>query len=407
MNASFRRLLHASRRWRAACALLVCVWGVPRTARAQVIAETERLLLSERAGALAGAAAGFWDGLAELRKQEDRQRSLKADISFGLTGDEAGPRSLFKINTGITLSRGDFPSEVTVVSKLGLQQRDGQLQEDVTTLLISYDYHTAREVEYFAFAERFSDSFLSIQQRYEVGFGTRIGRHFGHVPGWARTARSFAGVRDNLAFVTGASARMSARTRQALPALTDDEPGSFTRAVDQLEHALRDRAARLFVGVVASAFAELERAEIEATSTPAAGGGSAITSKVAVDATHRYRLSLRPAVVVRPSDEVEIVVFPYFKLPIDGPRRVTAADGSRRLDYRRDVLSSMEWTIKEERTGLEAVGLLLTINHFFDNVPPRLPDRVVQQAAADGRVFDRLEAERSHRVVALSLKLKW
>jgi hypothetical protein len=389
--------------------LLAAVVAVatPRAASAQVIADVERQLLAERAGVLSTLEPAFWNALSVLRKEEDRQRALKADISFGLTGDEAGERSLFKLNTGISLSRGEFPSEVNVVSKLGLQQRDGQLQEDVTSLLISYDYHTTRHVEYFAFAERFSDNFLSIQQRYEIGFGARAGFHFGSVPSWNRVADSFDTVRAGLASVRAAVPKMPARG-QVMPNLGPDESSGLPLATRRLEHALRDQSARVFLGLVASVFAELERAEIEVTSRPAVGSvDPVVTSKVPVDATYRYRLTIRPAIRLRPSEEITIVIHPYYKLPLDGARRVTAADGTRRLDYRRDVMSEMEWTIKQEQTGLESVGFLVTVNHFFDNVPPTVPEAFVANALAAGRTLTRLEAERSHRVVALSLKLKW
>lgn len=392
-----------------ACVALACVAVAiaPRHTSAQVIADVERQLLSERSGTLAGLDAAFWSALSRLRKEEDKQRALKADISFGLTGDEAGDRSLFKLNTGISLSRGEFPSEVNVVSKLGLQQRDGQLQEDVTSLLISYDYHTTRHIEYFAFAERFSDNFLSIQQRYEIGFGARAGIHFGNVSGWNDVAESFGTVSAGLAAVRAAVPGMSIRG-QALPNLGPDERSGLPLATRRLAHALRDQSSRLFLGIVASVFSELERAELEVTSRPAAGSTDpVITSRIPVDATYRYRLTLRPAIRLHPSDEITIVVHPYFKLPLDGARRVTVADGSRRLDYRRDVMSEMEWTIKQEQTGLESVGFLVTVNHFFDNVPPAVPQKIVADAAAAGRMLNRLEAERSHRVVALALKLKW
>ncbi len=158
----------------AAAGILTAAILAPVPARAQAVANLERQLLPLQEGVLKNAPGvdqTLWESLAFLRAEEDRQRAVKGTITFGLTGDEAGPRSLFKLNTGIALTRGVFPSEITVDSFLGLQLANGQVQEDVTSLKISYDYHTTSQLEYFAFAERFSDNFLSIQQRYEVGFG--------------------------------------------------------------------------------------------------------------------------------------------------------------------------------------------------------------------------------------------
>jgi hypothetical protein len=380
----------------------------PVAARAQVIGDVERQLLADRAGALAGVEPAFWNALAALRREEDRQRALKADISFGLSGDESGPRSLFRLNTGIALTRGDFPSEVTVVSRLGLQVRDGQLQEDVTSLLLSYDYHTTSHVEYFAFAERFSDSFLSIQQRYEIGFGARTGWHLGHVTGWEPLRASINTVRAGLDRVRTLQPT-PVRTREGGSILDADQAAGLPSALDRLEHAVHDQSSRVFLGVVASVFAELERAEIEVTSRPTGSAGESTTSsfKVPIDATQRYRLTVRPAIQLRPIDEITIVVYPYFKLPLDGQRRVSMPDGSRRLDYRRDVFSEMNWAIRQEQTGLESVGFVVTVNHHFDNVPPAVPGDVIADAAAAGRVLSRTSAESGHRFVSMGLKLRW
>ena len=160
---------------RAGVASLGVVLLLAAPAAAQTVAAVERALLPLQAGVLAEVPDTFWSGLAFVRAEEDRQRSLRADITFGLTGDETDSRSLFRLNTGIALARAAFPSELTVANRLALLLRDGEVQEDVTSLQISYDYHAGRHLEYFAFAERFADNFLSIQQRYEVGFGVRAG----------------------------------------------------------------------------------------------------------------------------------------------------------------------------------------------------------------------------------------
>lgn len=393
--------------------LLVVAVATP--AHGQIIANFERRQLPQQPTLLSRATLDkrFWDALAALRAEEEKQRSLKADITFGLSGDESGARSLFKLNTGISLSRGDYPSEVTVANRIFLQMRDGQLQEDVTTLQITYDYHTKRALEYFTFAERFTDSFLSIQQRYEVGFGARTGMSFGRVGNFEETDRHFSTVRQGLGALcsaTGARWQEPPGRDPVCAGPVEKEYQSLWTALDNLEHAVEDGQQRLFLGLAASVFAEIERAELEVTSLPVGGvtaAAPAITSKVTLPSEQRYRLTLRPTFRFRASKEVLITIYPYFKLPIDGPRRVMGADGVERLDYRRDVLSNMAWTIKQDQTGLENVELLFTLNHFFDNVPPTLLASTIADAASQGRVFRTTSAEGRHRVVALALRLRW
>jgi hypothetical protein len=67
----------------------------------------------------------------------------------------------------------------------------------------------------------------------------------------------------------------------------------------------------------------------------------------------------------------------------------------------------MTWSIRREQTGLENVEFVFTWNHHFDNVPPALSETVIADALDTGRVFVNPSAERGHRVVALSLRLRW
>lgn len=395
MRTSLRRVLLLS------CAVLAAV-AVPAVSSAQAIADFERKLLPYQTAALGSLDRSFWQALSFLRAEEDRQRALKADIMFGLSGDEAGQKSLFKLNTGISLSRGVFPSELTVVSRFLLTVRDNVLQEEVTSLAITYDYHTSNKFEYFAFAERFTDSFLSIQNRYEIGFGGRIGKDFGYV-GTQQVADAIKTVEQQISPIQTALAA-GRRAGDPVP-----DVAAYQRAAHNLDHINRDNQSRLFLGIAASAFAELERAEMEAISIPVTGSVSAsdqIKSKVLLDSEHRYRLSIRPTIKFRPSPQVELIVFPYWKLPLDGDRYVDTPSG-RRLDYRRDVLSQMTWSIKQGQTGLENVDVIFSFNHFFDNVPPRLPQSLINTAATNNRKYVATEAERSHQLVALTLKLRW
>ncbi len=402
------------RTWATICTLAAAT-AMPGLASAQTLANLERQLLPLQEGALKGAPgvdATLWESLTALRTEEDRQRAIKGNVTFGMTGDESGPRSLFKLNTGIGLSRGVFPSEVTVDSFLSLQLANGQIQEDVTSLKISYDYHTSRQLQYFAFAERFSDNFLSIQQRYEVGFGARLGLDFGRLGDWRETDRQFANFRRNLPGVRAVAATLAAPAQARLQATGVMDEARFNAALDNLDYMVRDRQTRFFVGLAASVFAEIEHASIDVVSSPTTTGANAadqapLRSKISLDGTQRYRLNIRPTIRVRASREVLIRVYPYWKLPLDGPQRVTLPNGERRLDYRRDVISEMTWSIRPEETGLESVDFVFMFNHFFDNVPPRLPAQVVEDAALAGRTLDRVSAEEGHRFVSMSLRVRW
>jgi hypothetical protein len=387
---------------RTAPFVLLALTLVTATARAQSVADMERKLLPFQHGPLSSLGGGFWEALALLRSEEDRQRALKADILFGLSGDEAGEKSLYKLNTGISLSRGDYPSELSVVSRLGMQLRDGVLQEDVTSLQITYDYHATTNLQYFAFAERFTDSFLSIQQRYEIGFGGRLAKHIGRLGGGRSIATGVETVQSALQPMRVAGSSNPAQ-------LTAADLTRFDQAVDELQRAVRDRDSRLIIGIAASLFAEIERADLDVISIPQPGTLpiDSMSSRISLPSEQRYRLSIRPTLRWRPTSMINVRIFPYFKLPLDPPRRVVDANGDERLDYRRDIFSELAWSLPQTQTGLENVEFVLTYNHYFDNVPPQLTPATIAAELARGRVFTRAEAEGSHRVVALALRLRW
>jgi hypothetical protein len=396
------------RRWAGCVLAALALAAAP--AGAQTLATLERTLLPQQDNILkSGVDQTFWESLAFLRTEEDRQRAIRGNVTFGMTGDSSGPRSLFKMNTGIALSRGTYPAEFTVDTFLSLQLANGQVQEDVTSLKISYDYHTTKWLQYFAFAERFSDNFLSISQRYEVGFGARLGVSFGRIGDWRETDRQFANFRRNLPGVRAVAAKLPAVAQLRLQptALFDEQ--RFENMLDNFDQMVRDRQERLFLGIAASVFTEVEQAAIDATSTPIspAAGQAPVRVKTFLDGSHRYRLNVRPTIRFRATPQVSFRIYPYMKLPIDGPRHVTLPNGERRLDYRRDVLSDMTWSLRPDETGLEGVDFIFTFNHFFDNAPPMLPQRVIDDAAAAGRVFDRLIAEEGHRFVSMSLRVRW
>lgn len=386
---------------------LFLVMLLPSVGGSQVVADMERKLLPFQRGALDSLPTTFWEALAFLRREEDQQRALKADILFGLSGDEAGEKSLYKLNTGISLSRGDFPSELSVVSKLGLQLRDGVLQEDVTSLQITYDYHATTALQYFAFAERFTDNFLSIQQRYEIGFGARLAAHVGSMNGPRAVDARVDQIRGVFAPMK-ASGGIAGRANPVPLSVPDID--RFDAAAEEIRRSLRERDARLIVGMAASVFAEIERADLDVVSVPQAGpvtSADEIKSKVSLPSEQRYRMSIRPTLRWRPTTDVRVRVYPYWKLPLDAPRRVVAANGDKRLDYRRDIFSELSWSLKGDQTGLENVEFVLTYNHYFDNVPPALSAQLIADEMAKGRVFQSAEAEGSHRVVALALRLRW
>ncbi len=384
-------------------AAALAVSTLPSRGLAQPVADLERKLLPFRNTTLDTLPPSFWSGITKLRLEEERQRSLSASISVGFSGDDAGERSLYKLNTGISLSRGDFPSQLSVDSKLNLQVRDGSLQEDITTLGIDYDYNVSRRFEYFTFAHRFTDSFLSIAQRYEVGVGTRVAMSLGDMGG----SPAMQAVIGETGSVIDAMSNGAASASINPAALAAQDAARFKAAAHDLGEAVFSRESRATIGLAVSAFAEIERAQLDLVSVPMSGEGSSITSSMALPSVQRYRLSVRPTLRVRPASGMTIRFFPYFKLPLSKQYQTSTSDGTRKYDYRRDIFTELSWAVKADERGAETLEFVVSLDDYYDNIPPELSADAIQKELNNGRRYLRTAAQKHHQFVALSLRLRW
>lgn len=158
-----------------------------------------------------------------------------------------------------------------------------------------------------------------------------------------------------------------------------------------------------------SVFSEIERADIksEVVSTDPATSQDVIETKTfSLTGTQRFRLTLRPTVVLRPTSGVQISLNPYFKLPLDRSRQLDV-QGEQRLDFRRDIQTRLTWTLQSDDTGAENVGVVFKFDHYFDNLPPSMPAELVAKEKEAGRQLKRTAAEGAHRLFSLELKVSW
>jgi hypothetical protein len=118
------------------------------------------------------------DALCKLQKfgavvvtELEERRKVRGKIAFGMVGDDAGPKERTKISSLIELSTGDYPNEFKALWEAQVTYEDGELKEDVTKARASFERNLQPWLQGFAFVERFTDTYLSIDQRYEAGIG--------------------------------------------------------------------------------------------------------------------------------------------------------------------------------------------------------------------------------------------
>lgn len=364
-------------------------------------AELERAFLAAKEK-LPTLSATFFDNLAFLRKEDDKERMPAGRIKLGFDSNEAaGADSVFILKTSASFSRGTYPAALTFSSDVNLNVTGKTSQESVSKFASSYEYHVKDFAEVYGFVERFSDNFLDIQQRYETGVGGVIGWNFWKSPMFKSGKEKL----DTLLHIAGQN--VGNTTHPDGTPKSESYCALYDRA-SAVTEALRRKYTYFFVGTAFSVFSELEQAKITGWATPKSTPDSPDPKALdqQVDAAHRFRFTVRPTFIARPNADLTVKVYPYFKLPLNGPYRLPVPSG-RKLDYRIDWLNDITWNVAKSSTGLEQVGFTLSIHYYFDNVPPRVLDEIVAQQESAGSTVNRVVARNRHTMVSLTMDVGW
>jgi hypothetical protein len=329
---------------------------------------------------LAKVAAEHRSAIDAIRKYDRDVERLRGSISLSLKADEAEGGDEYRVGTELELGKGTYPGQLRLYTSNAVKISKNELQEDVTALILNYDYYfpplsEAPAVPWFeaySFAERFSDNFMSIDQRYEVGFGGKL--EWNLFPLKERTediGKAAVDLQNSRAMLDSSEVKSALGTM-----ITAKEKAYETvgKRVAILGRASRKESAFVSAGVAVSLFAEMERTHAESiadastTQTTPVGlkGGEGIKQEELYD--QRFRWVIRPGLTVRPHSQFELSGKVYFKLPLGSPQK-NEATGKR--DYRVDSQWVAKLNLGESDTGLNSVALVLTVNTRFDNDPPR------------------------------------
>lgn len=397
----------------------------------------------------------------EVMKSENAfQKGWTASISASFDGDEAENRKSYNVKTSSNVSRGTFPRELRfrTTTKFELTETPESDTEDpeiqtstklnVTEALVNYDYHPGEHVQVSGFVERFSSDFLKIGTRYEAGISIKGEWEFGQVKNADGVSYTDAfdmvtekvnskgkGVetkfqREEAIRNKSCQRRDEFKThrkwedasRECVSVLfkcwlgiikecklndiaisdlaSEDQVDAFLSKRRTFRIALKKRKAKLAVGIAGSVFGEIEEPQALTSSIddPTKEGDATLTFTPESEQT--FRAVIRPSVEYRPIEEFRLRAVLFYKQGIS-PIRQNLADAEDPLDYRIDLVTTGELTLKKDKDNEDEVALVVGYTRRFDNVPPRVSALEVPRLGVD------LIAPDTEKVYSLELKITW
>lgn len=349
----------------------------------------------------------FSDFLKEINQEE---KHLNLSVSGSYSEDEAGQEKLsrLEINTGI--NKGYYPRTFQFNMGTTIQFKNKGLLEDVTKLQLSYDHYFSRWLKVYGFAERFADSYLSIRHRYEVGAGIKIEGGFGLTreanEKWKKyhetnkvTVKKFIAHLNNTTqdaafsgcpLISGGDINKDT----ILPLLNklynpDDccnERKKDNKKIERIERAFKKRHNIITLGFAVTVLSELEKAEIETSLIEKITDENNVETvrpiedsvKFPLEAEQRYRLALRPSLVIRPMDSVLVKAAYYHKFPLGIPTRINGS-----YDFRYHLHVQAKYTMSKSVSWAKKIAVVFEYHRQFDKIPPEIPGAQVDKFIND------------------------
>jgi hypothetical protein len=365
-------------------------------------------LAAQDVGTSAPDPAAQWDAFAQkagayLQKKEGELGGFDLRIKAGFIQHAAGDTSFFKFDLGASLTKDSYPHQFRFDTGASFVLQDDVYKENVSTLRLNYDRYLTPWLEAFSFVERFADSYLGIQQRFEVGAGLKLeGRLSPDRDRWEEERRGLAeAVDDGLASWKGRP-----------EAASDPSWRLRIRALEQERNRVRDfilkTLQKVEVSLALNVFSEIEQAAIETYADRIVAGTegavlepASAASKITLDGEHRLRYVIRPSFSFKASEALTLRGQYYWKGPLGSPAR---RDG--RLDYRYDTLLALELGLPAASGWAKSLYFKLEHKVHYDNCPPRVPEALRAEYLAQGLVLRTTEARKRHQEFSLSLELE-
>jgi len=315
--------------------------------------------------------AGYEESLKAMKLLRDlysKETALNGKGAFSFSGNESSGSDLYKFGAEISLSKGMYPVQLEYSSKVSMQAKDVELQERLSDLAVSFDFHPCSPanddpvvntdglwLENFVFMKRFSDEFMNIKQKYEVGFGATVNCYSST---FTKNGDDNNDLLSNDELFKGIGHRPLS--------MTEAESRVLQKARETLLRANTKRYSTYRLALLLGLFFEIE--EADASGALRFNDVDTVLT-VSRPTTHVPRWELRPTLEWRPFDRYLLEIDAYFKLPVPWEWEDVVETGGA-SDKRGDVFIDFQSTFSIQMED----GLIVSLQYryLYDHAPPRV-----------------------------------
>jgi hypothetical protein len=287
--------------------------------------------------------------------------SLNISASAGFSGHDAKNNNLYQLGLGVAVSKEMYPGEFRFRTGTSLVIQDSQLVENVTTMSLSYEHYLLSWLETYGFVDRYSNTFLNLNYRYEIGGGFKAEMHLGKDKWKPRNDKSHRILKKYRKYIDYLQNLAKSRKDSDKEMDTLD----LLQRLMELEHResgviefSRKKRSLLTVAMAVSAFSELEKPD----------NLWGLPDNLLKERQH-FRLSLRPSFVLRPSRMITLRGYFYYKHPLF--KKNNSNDPGH---YRTDTILSAILNFSGDKSWTRNVSLVFEYQRHYENNPFGLKD---------------------------------
>ena len=321
----------------------------------------------------------FWNYYNSLLKHTTANNKVISKVNFGFVGNFGEKSEIFKLNGGMNISKGTYPEEFELATLLNIQINNGKLQENLSSLSISYDKFIGSKngkypmlSEGYVFINRTSNQFMSVNQRYEIGGGIIVA-HYSKPNGFLffkknktdydafEKDKDFLKPDKYLVTQCDTCAEKDSCKIEFFKKIKAGDRDTFQTNVKYAQNAIRKKYAPLRLGVLFGLFYEGENISVT-DSVVTLDTAMLVTNNF--ESTNRIRWEVRPTLRINFTQDagISLKFKPYFKLPFWWDDKLMV-DGVEKYDYRIEIPTTFSVKLSDSFTAN------VTHRYFYDNTP--------------------------------------